>query len=133
GGPPQHRRRRAHARRADGALRAAHAGRGGAGVTRIGAVEFLNARPLAWGLERAGWCDVRFDVPSECARLLHAGRIDVGLVPAIELLRGDTPYEVVPGLAIACRGRVDSVMLFSRRPVSDIRTIALDTSSRASA
>ncbi len=102
-------------------------------MTRIGAVEFLNARPLAWGLERAGWCDVRFDVPSECARLLHAGRIDVGLVPAIELLRGDTPYEVVPGLAIACRGRVDSVMLFSRRPVSDIRTIALDTSSRASA
>jgi len=102
-------------------------------VIRIGAVEFLNARPLAWGLKHAEWCDVRFDVPSECARLLHGGHIDVGLVPAIELLRGDAPFEVVPGLAIACRGPVASVALFSRRPVSAIRTIALDTSSRSSA
>lgn len=102
-------------------------------MTKVGAVEFLNARPLAWGLDRAPWCELRFDVPSECARLLHEGRIDVGLVPAIELLRGDQAYEVVPGPAIACRGTVASVALFSRVPVTSIRTIALDTSSRASA
>lgn len=102
-------------------------------MIRIGAVEYLNARPLVHGLESAAWCDLRFDVPAECARLLHAGQIDVGLVPAIELLRGATPYEVVPGPAIACRGAVASVALFTRVPVADVRTIALDTSSRASA
>jgi len=102
-------------------------------VIRIGAVEYLNARPLVSGLERAPWCTVRFDVPAECARLLHAGEIDLGLVPAIELLRGPVRYDVVPGLAIACRGPVLSVALFTRVPVREIRTIALDTSSRASA
>ncbi len=102
-------------------------------MTRIGAVEFLNARPLVYGLEQEAWCEVRFDVPSVCARLLHAGDIDLGLVPAIELLRGPRPYDVAAGPCIGCRGAVASVALFSRVPVEQVRTIALDTSSRSSA
>jgi chorismate dehydratase len=101
-------------------------------MIRIGAVEFLNARPLTYGLNSEPWCEVRFDVPSVCARLLHEGHIDVGLIPAIELLRGPQPYEIVAGPVIACRGVVDSVALFSRVPVPEIRTLALDTNSRAS-
>lgn len=102
-------------------------------MTRIGAVEFLNARPLVYGLECETWCEVRFDVPSVCAQRLHAGQIDLGLVPAIELLRGPQAYDVVAGPAIGCRGPVASVVLFSRVPVERIETIALDTSSRSSA
>ncbi len=102
-------------------------------MIRIGAVGFLNARPLVLGLAREPWCTVRTDVPSVCARLLHDGDIDLGLVPSIELLRGPQPYELVPGAAIACRGAVGSVALFTSKPVQAIRTIALDTSSRASA
>jgi chorismate dehydratase len=104
---------------------------------RLGAVGYLNARPLVYGLERSTRFDLRFDLPSRCADLLHQGRIDVGLIPTIEYLRppeagrGDG-YRIVPDLAIASRGPVASVALYTTRPVSDVRAIAMDTSSRTS-
>jgi chorismate dehydratase len=99
---------------------------------RLGAVGYLNARPLVFGLDRSPRFDLRFDVPSECARLLHAGDIDLGLIPSIEYLRGDS-YRIVPDVAIASRGPVASVALFATRPMSDVRSIVMDTSSRTSA
>jgi chorismate dehydratase len=102
---------------------------------RLGAVGYLNARPLVYGLERSSRFDVRFDVPSVCANLLHEGGIDVGLIPSIEYLRGPAdagPYRIVPGPAIASRGEVASVLLYTRKPISDVRSIAMDTSSRTS-
>jgi chorismate dehydratase len=98
---------------------------------RLGAVGYLNARPLVFGLDRSPGFDLRFDVPSECARLLHAGDIDLGLIPSIEYLRGDS-YSIVPDLAIASRGPVASVALFTTRPMSTVRSIMMDTSSRTS-
>jgi chorismate dehydratase len=102
---------------------------------RLGAVEYLNARPLVYGLERSPNFAVRFDVPARCADLLHAGGIDLGLIPSIEYLRGPGAsggYRIVPDLAIASNGPVASVALFSRRQIADIRSISLDTSSRTS-
>ena len=52
---------------------------------RLGAVGYLNARPLVCGLERSPRFDLRYDLPSECARLLHAGDIDLGLKEGLEL------------------------------------------------
>ena len=101
-------------------------------MIRVGAVGFLNARPLYAGLGEAPDIALRADVPSECARLLHAGEIDLGLVPAIELLRGPVAYDIVPGLAIGCDGPVNSVALFTRVPVAQVQRIALDVSSRSS-
>ena len=98
---------------------------------RIGAVGYLNARPLVYGLDRQPRFHLRYDVPSECARLLHAGAIDLGLIPSIEYLRGG-PYAIVPDLAIASDGPVASVAIFTTRPIADVRSIALDTSSRTS-
>jgi chorismate dehydratase len=101
-------------------------------AVRIGAVSYLNTWPLVRGLRGdAARFDVRFDVPSRCAALLHEGAIDVGLIPSIEFLRGD--YAIAPDVAIASEGPVASVALFSRVPVAGIRRIALDTSSRTSA
>ena len=99
---------------------------------RLGAVGYLNARPLVFGLDRAPRFAVRFDVPSECARLLHERDIDVGLIPSIEYLRGPMEYCIVPGAAIASRGPVASVALYTRMEPRDIRSIAMDTSSRTS-
>src|SRR6516225_7503159 len=99
--------------------------------TRVGAVGYLNARPLVYGLDRSPRFEIRFDVPSECARLLHAGAIDIGLIPSIEYLRGG-PYRVVPDLAIASRGPVASVALFTTKPMVEVRSIAMDSSSRTS-
>jgi chorismate dehydratase len=100
-------------------------------VRRIGAVGYLNTRPLVYGLADDPRVRLRFDLPSTCAALLHAGEVDAGMVPSIEFLRGD--YRIVPGVAIASWGEVDSVALFTRVPLAEIRSIALDTSSRTSA
>jgi chorismate dehydratase len=101
-------------------------------IVRLGAVEYLNARPLVYGLElRSHLFSLRFDVPSKCAALLHEGSIDVGMIPSIEYLRGPA-YHIVPGLAIVSNGPVASVALFATTPVDRIRTIASDVSSRTS-
>jgi chorismate dehydratase len=98
---------------------------------RVGAVSYLNARPLAHHLN--DWPErfaVRYDPPSRCADLLHHGHIDLGLIPSVEYAHGD--YRIVPGVAVGSDGPVASVALFSRVPVQKITTIALDTSSRTS-
>ena len=99
---------------------------------RLGAVTYLNARPLVHGLEGHDGFEIRYDIPSECARLLHAHEIDLGLIPSIEALRGPAPYAIVPGPAVTSRGAVASVAIYTRREPADIRTIAMDTSSRTS-
>jgi chorismate dehydratase len=102
-------------------------------TVRLGAVSYLNVRPLVYGLDRhADRVTLRFDVPSTCARLLSEGAIDLGMVPSITYL--DRPGDrVVAGMCIGSDGPVASVALFARRPIAEIRTIALDTSSRTSA
>ena len=96
---------------------------------RLGAVSYLNTKPLVYGLEsRPELFSIRFDVPSQCAALLHDGAVDLGLIPAIEYLRGD--YRIVPGVAIGSDGPIVSVALFSRVALDAIRVLALDLSSR---
>ena len=98
-------------------------------TVRLGAVDYLNARPLVYGLElKSTLFAMRFDVPSKCAALLHGHAIDVGMIPSIEYLRGHDVYVVVPGMGIVSDGEVASVALFCRRPLGAVRTIAADTS-----
>jgi chorismate dehydratase len=103
---------------------------------RLGAVGYLNTRPLVYGLERSPRFDLRFDVPSKCAELLHSDRIDLATIPSIEYLRpagaAGSSYRIAPDLAIASRGAVASVALYSTRPIGDVRSVALDTSSKTS-
>jgi chorismate dehydratase len=101
-------------------------------MVRIGAVGYLNARPLTWALDRDRdrW-RVRYDVPSVCASLLHEGSVDLGLIPSIEYLHSKE-YRFVPGVGIGSRGPVASVALYTRKPIEDVRHVALDTSSRTS-
>lgn len=98
---------------------------------RLGAVSYLNTRPLVRGLEeQTDRFSLRFDVPARCAELLHANDVDLGLIPSIEYPGHD--YRIVPGVSIASDGPVASVAIFSKVPTGDIRSIALDTSSRTS-
>ena len=101
-------------------------------VVRLGAVGYLNARPLVYGLESDPRFSIRYDLPSTCARLLHDGSIDLGLIPSIEYLRGPEPYGIVAGPAVVSHGPVASVALYTRRDPRDVRTVAMDTSSRTS-
>ena len=100
---------------------------------RVGAVNYLNAKPLVEGLaERSPALDLVFDLPSRVADRMAAGDLDIGLIPVVEYFRGDG-YSYLPNIAIASRGPVLSVTLFSRVPWADIRSVALDEGSRTSA
>ncbi len=100
---------------------------------RIGAVTYLNTRPLVYGLERGSHQhEVIYDLPSRLADQLAAGSLDVALIPSIEYLR-EPRYSIVSDACIACRGPVLSVKLFSRGPFAKIQTIQLDEGSRTSA
>ncbi len=74
--------------------------------------------------------DVRFALPSECADQLSAGDADIGILPVIEMARQRLEY--FRGTGIACHGPVRSILLISKVPLRDIRTVATDSGSRTS-
>jgi len=98
----------------------------------IGAVNYLNTKPLIENLITfAPHARLKLEPPSKLADRLAAGELDVALIPVIEYFRAGT-YSVVPDIAIASRGPVLSVTLFSRVPWKEIRSVALDEGSRTS-
>ncbi len=100
---------------------------------RVGAVNYLNTKPLIYDLAQlAPTAEVFLDLPSRLADRLAAGELDVALIPVIEYFRAGT-YTVLPGIAIASQGPVLSVTLFSRVVWTAIRRVALDVGSRTSA
>ena len=98
---------------------------------RVGAVQYLNTKPLVYGLAARG-IDVAYDLPSRLADQLSAGKLDVALIPSIELFRG-TGYRVVSDACIGCRGPVMSVKLFFRTQPGRVVRLAVDEGSRTSA
>jgi len=99
---------------------------------RIGAVSFLNTRPLVHGLD-ASHPDyaLSFDTPSNLADKLRQDELDVGLIPIVEHLRG-VGDSYVPGIGIASDGPVRTVKLYSRVPLESLRDVAVDGRSRTS-
>lgn len=96
-------------------------------LLRIGCVQYLNSRPLIHGYDGA----LVLAHPSELADEFAAGRLDAALVPIFEVLRNPV-CPVVDDVAIACDGPVFSVFVECRRPLQEVRTIALDPASRTS-
>jgi chorismate dehydratase len=97
------------------------------------AVSYLNTVPLVWGMlegPAAGIFDLRFALPSECADQLASGEADIGIVPAIEMARQKLEY--FRGTGIACHGPVRSILLISKVPFAEVRTLATDIGSRTS-
>lgn len=102
-------------------------------MTRIGAVSYLNTKPLIYGLQaRLPRASIEFDLPSRLADRLSSGSLDVALIPSVEFLRSERA-EIVSDACIACRGRVRSVQILFRKPPGEVQTLALDEGSRTSA
>ena len=100
---------------------------------RIGAIPSLNALPLTAALRDAPPAEVTvtWGAPSELAASLHRGDLDLALIPQVEVI--DSPdYRCIPDLAIACEGKVDSILLFTEKPWEAVLTVAVDTASRTS-
>lgn len=97
----------------------------------IGAVSYLNTKPLVAGLdELADEYELIFDLPSRLADRLHRGDLDVALIPTIEV--ADNPYTILSDACIGCRGEVWSVKLMCRDAEMNIKSLALDEGSRTS-
>jgi len=94
---------------------------------RIGSVPYLNVRPLIYGIEdQVVQCE-----PARLADFLYRGQFDVGMVPIAEVLLHDR-YDVLDNVAIASNGAVQSVLLFHREPIANLKRVAVDTASRTS-
>jgi len=102
---------------------------------RVGAVSYLNTKPLIYQLDNVlPTAELSLDLPSRLAEQLHAGLLDVALIPSIELFRAPTSdLTILSDACIACRGPVWSVQLLFRTAPSAVRTLALDEGSRTSA
>ncbi len=100
--------------------------------TRIGTVDYLNARPLVYGLEKERNVQLVAKSPSELCELLKKGRLDVALVSAIECFR-NPDFRMLPDIGVCSEGPIKSVKIYSRGDLSSAQTIALDLSSRSAA
>lgn len=101
---------------------------------RIGAVSYLNTRPLLLGIEQESFLksiDLVKSYPANIAQDLLSGKIDIGLVPVAILPQLSDPH-IVSNYVIGANGAVASVALFSEVPIDEIKSIYLDYQSRTS-
>lgn len=106
-------------------------------MPRVAASSYLNSAPLIWSYTRgsrsAGVALLTDAAPARCARMLARGEVEAALVPVIEYQR-TKGVAVVPGVCVGARRAVRSVVLVTRREdLREVRTVALDESSRTSA
>jgi chorismate dehydratase len=101
---------------------------------RISAISYLNTAPLMWDFQHGpagSQFDITYTLPSTCARALESGAADIGIIPAAAYTQIPN-LRILPGVAIASRRAVRSILLVSRVPIDQVRTVALDTSSMTS-
>jgi len=106
----------------------------GMGRLRISAISYLNTAPLMWDFQHGAagsHFDITYTLPSACARALASGEADIGIIPAAAYTQIPN-LRILPGVAIASRRAVRSILLVSRVPIDKVKTVALDTSSMTS-
>jgi chorismate dehydratase len=97
----------------------------------VGTVSYLNSLPLYRPLETSGVARIVRAVPSVLAPMLDQGECDVALIPVVEHFRG-VGEQIISDACIGATRDVRSVLLFSRVPIEEIKSVALDASSRTS-
>jgi len=103
-----------------------------AGQARLGAVGFLNTRPLIEGLEKLDELQLEPASPSELLDGLLADHYDVALAPIVDAQRSTEPLALIAAGAIACDGPTMTVRLLSRRPFAKTRRVEVDSESKTS-
>lgn len=101
---------------------------------RVGAVNYLNTKPLLFGIENSPVIDeisLITEYPSRIADMLLNDEIDIGLVP-VAMIPQMKEFHLNTAYCIGCDGPVASVGLFSESPIEEIKTVLLDYQSRTS-
>jgi len=101
---------------------------------RVSAVSYTNTLPFIYGLQHSQIIDqieLSLDVPSTCAYKLIHDEVDLGIVPVAALL--EMPHtEIVSEYCLGATGAVNSVFIFSEKPIEEIGTLRLDNQSKTS-
>lgn len=101
---------------------------------RVSAVSYTNTKPFVYGLEHSGIferIELSLDNPSDCAKKLIDNQVDIGLIPVAAL--PDIPrYSLISNFCIGADGAVNSVFIFSQKPIHEIKSLRLDPQSRTS-
>jgi chorismate dehydratase len=101
---------------------------------RVSAVSYTNTKPFVYGLTHspvALHIELSLDIPATCADKLLSNEVDLGLVPVATLLRMPH-YELLSDYCIGAVGAVNSVFLFSNKPIEKIQSVLFDAQSRTS-
>ncbi|GAA4794017.1 menaquinone biosynthesis protein [Olivibacter ginsenosidimutans] len=101
---------------------------------KVSAVSYTNTTPFIYGIKHTDLIhkiELSLDIPSICAQKLIDNQVDVGLVPVAALLHIPT-YEIISDYCIGATGAVNSVFIFSNKPVNEVKTLRLDLQSRTS-
>lgn len=101
---------------------------------KISAVSYANTYPFLYGLKKSSIIkkiDLSLDFPSVCATKLINNQVDIGLVP-IAILPQLKEHYIISDFCIGAIGKVNSVLLLSDVPLSQIKTILLDYQSKTS-
>ena len=101
---------------------------------KVSAVSYTNSKPFVYGLMHSdilNKIDLRLDIPSECATKLIDNQVDIGLIPVAALLQIPN-YQIISDYCIGANGAVDSVFIFSNKPIGELKTLKLDSQSRTS-
>jgi chorismate dehydratase len=101
-------------------------------ITRIGVVSYLNAMPLWIAMQHDESIELVPDTPARLSDMMKARQLDVGLLPVVEALR-EPGLGFYTDLGIAADGIVESVGLFTRVDLPEVRSVALSNASRTSA
>jgi len=101
---------------------------------RVSAVSYTNTKPFVYGLQHSALInliELSLDNPADCAKKLINDQSDIGLVPVVALL--DIPgYEIISDFCIGAVTAVNSVFIFSKKPIEQIKSIRPDLQSRTS-
>lgn len=101
---------------------------------KISIVSYTNTLPFKWALKKSDLLssiDLQEDIPSICAQKLKFGQVDLALVP-VALLAELPHYFIETDYCIGAYKKVDSVMLYSDVPLTEIEAITLDYQSKSS-
>jgi chorismate dehydratase len=103
-------------------------------VVSISIVNYTNTLPFKWALRRnqlLSEVDLQEDIPSICAQKLKYNQVDLALVPVALLPELDN-YYIATDYCIGAVGPVESVKLYSKVPLQQIRKVVLDYQSKSS-
>ncbi|MCB0280519.1 MAG: menaquinone biosynthesis protein [Calditrichaeota bacterium] len=104
-------------------------------MKRIGISTYLNTQPVAYALQnKLVVPDFQFveALPHECSLKLRERELEAALIPSIEYVRGNDDYYIYDGFCISSKRTIKSVELFFKKDLTDIKTVALDATSRTS-